>query len=194
MKILNFGSLNIDHVYSVDHFVTSEETVSSLRYEVFPGGKGLNQSIALARAGGEVFHAVDDPEPGTVIRYIGDEEQPLVYTKPRKGTAAEALYQLLVEHPNETVTRMMVEQRLGRRLGRSALSKAARRLPPWMPVVANYGRGGGFIFAQRTDAPNGSTCLTCTAGRDEGRECALLGGQTAQPHKTTCGAYRARRS
>lgn len=56
-KILNFGSLNIDHVYSVDHFVEPGETTSSLRYEIFPGGKGLNQSIALSLAGGEVFHA-----------------------------------------------------------------------------------------------------------------------------------------
>lgn len=56
-KILNFGSLNIDHVYSVDNFVTPGETISSLKYEIFPGGKGLNQSIALSLAGAQVFHA-----------------------------------------------------------------------------------------------------------------------------------------
>ena len=56
-KILNLGSLNIDNVYSVDHFVTPGETLSSLKYEIFPGGKGLNQSIALSLAGGEVYHA-----------------------------------------------------------------------------------------------------------------------------------------
>ena len=49
-KILNIGSLNIDHVYTVGHFVQPGETLPSQRYEVFPGGKGLNQSIALAQA------------------------------------------------------------------------------------------------------------------------------------------------
>lgn len=57
MKILNFGSLNIDYVYSVDHIVSPGETISSLSLNIFEGGKGLNQSIALARAGASVFHA-----------------------------------------------------------------------------------------------------------------------------------------
>ena len=57
MKILNFGSLNIDHVYSVDHFVKSGETLASFSHTQFCGGKGLNQSIALARAGCKVYHA-----------------------------------------------------------------------------------------------------------------------------------------
>lgn len=57
MKILNFGSCNIDTVYSVDHVVRVGETLSTRKMEIFPGGKGLNQSIAIARAGAEVYHA-----------------------------------------------------------------------------------------------------------------------------------------
>ena len=57
MKICNFGSINIDHVYHVDHFVRPGETLSSTSYRLFPGGKGFNQSIALARAGADVHHA-----------------------------------------------------------------------------------------------------------------------------------------
>lgn len=57
MKILNFGSLNIDHVYRVAHFVAPGETASVLSYQKNAGGKGLNQSIALARAGAPVCHA-----------------------------------------------------------------------------------------------------------------------------------------
>ncbi len=57
MKVLNYGSLNIDNVYSVEHFVRGGETLSSSRMEVFSGGKGLNQSIALAKSGAEVWHA-----------------------------------------------------------------------------------------------------------------------------------------
>lgn len=56
-KILNFGSLNIDYVYNVEHFVAKGETLASDSLEVFCGGKGLNQSVALARAGVPVFHA-----------------------------------------------------------------------------------------------------------------------------------------
>lgn len=57
MKVLNFGSLNIDYVYDVDNFVKKGETISSKTLNVFCGGKGLNQSVALARAGAEVYHA-----------------------------------------------------------------------------------------------------------------------------------------
>ena len=57
MKVLNFGSLNIDYVYDVDNFVKKGETISSKGLNVFCGGKGLNQSVALARAGAEVYHA-----------------------------------------------------------------------------------------------------------------------------------------
>ena len=57
MRILNFGSLNIDHVYRVDSFVQPGETKHSKAYMINSGGKGLNQSIAAAKAGSEVFHA-----------------------------------------------------------------------------------------------------------------------------------------
>lgn len=57
MKVLNFGSLNIDYVYGVDHIVAPGETISSRSLDVFPGGKGLNQSVALAKAGADVYHA-----------------------------------------------------------------------------------------------------------------------------------------
>lgn len=56
-KILNFGSLCIDNTYKVDHFVTAGETITSHGLEINCGGKGLNQSIAAARASREVYHA-----------------------------------------------------------------------------------------------------------------------------------------
>lgn len=57
MRILNFGSLNIDYVYQVDHMVQKGETLRAKERKVHCGGKGLNQSVALARAGAEVYHA-----------------------------------------------------------------------------------------------------------------------------------------
>lgn len=57
MKILNLGSLNFDKVYDVPHFVREGETILGTGYAEFLGGKGLNQSLALAKAGAEVYHA-----------------------------------------------------------------------------------------------------------------------------------------
>lgn len=57
MRVLNLGSLNLDRTYSVKKFVQPKETIQALRYEEFCGGKGLNQSVAIARAGGKVYHA-----------------------------------------------------------------------------------------------------------------------------------------
>lgn len=56
-KVLNFGSLNLDYVYQVPHFVQPGETLHAAQQQVHCGGKGLNQSIALSRAGAEVYHA-----------------------------------------------------------------------------------------------------------------------------------------
>lgn len=57
MKVLNFGSLNLDYVYRVDHFAAPGETLSAAGQSTNCGGKGLNQSVALARAGARVYHA-----------------------------------------------------------------------------------------------------------------------------------------
>lgn len=70
MKILNFGSLNIDYTYSVGHIVQPGETITSGSLEVFPGGKGLNQSIALARAGADVYHAGLIGKDGIFLREL----------------------------------------------------------------------------------------------------------------------------
>lgn len=56
MTIINFGSINIDHVYQVSHFVQPGETIASTDYQMLLGGKGANQSIALAKAGSDVYH------------------------------------------------------------------------------------------------------------------------------------------
>ncbi len=58
MRILNFGSTNIDIIFAVDHIVLPGETISSTSMTRSPGGKGANQSVAVAMAGEhEVFHA-----------------------------------------------------------------------------------------------------------------------------------------
>lgn len=71
-KILNFGSLNIDKVFSVEHIVRPGETLAAQSLEIFPGGKGLNQSVALARAGGRVHHAGKIGEDGLFLKELLD--------------------------------------------------------------------------------------------------------------------------
>ena len=57
MKIVNYGSLNIDHIFQVNEIVRPGQTIDAVSVSRFPGGKGMNQSLALARAGQPVFHA-----------------------------------------------------------------------------------------------------------------------------------------
>ncbi len=87
MKIVNFGSCNIDYVYTLNHIVRVGETEQSTGRDVFPGGKGLNQSIAVSKAGAKVFHAglvgSDGEflarimeENGVDISYLGRVEAP----------------------------------------------------------------------------------------------------------------------
>jgi ribokinase len=55
-KLVNLGSLCIDNVYTVLAITKPGETVAALDYQRHPGGKGLNQSLAAARAGLDVAH------------------------------------------------------------------------------------------------------------------------------------------
>lgn len=57
MKLINFGSMNYDKVYRVPHIAEPGETITAESLQTFFGGKGLNQSVALARAGAKVYHA-----------------------------------------------------------------------------------------------------------------------------------------
>ena len=57
MAIVNFGSMNLDHVYAVPHFIQGAETLLAGGLTESIGGKGLNQSIAVARSGAAIFHA-----------------------------------------------------------------------------------------------------------------------------------------
>lgn len=91
MKILNFGSCNIDYVYNVSEFVKAGETVSALSTSEHPGGKGLNQAVAAARAGGNVFFAGNIGEDGLFLKELlensGVDTKYLKINKARTGNA-----------------------------------------------------------------------------------------------------------
>ena len=68
MKILNFGSLNIDYTYAVSDIALPGQTVAASKMDKNVGGKGLNQSVALARAGAKVCHAGKIGRDGDMLR------------------------------------------------------------------------------------------------------------------------------
>ncbi len=91
MKILNFGSCNIDYVYNVSKFVKAGETISALSTSEHSGGKGLNQAVAAARAGGSVFFAGNIGEDGLFLKELlegsGANIKYLKINKTRTGNA-----------------------------------------------------------------------------------------------------------
>lgn len=95
MKILNFGSMNHDYVYRVPHFVQPGETLSVETMQCFPGGKGLNQSIATARAGQLVYHAGCWGEGGESLKKTLEAEGVQTeYLKPAGVFQGQALIQV----------------------------------------------------------------------------------------------------
>ena len=96
MKILNFGSLNIDYVYRVAHILQPGETLKAGEMEVFPGGKGLNQSIAAARAGAEVYHAgmVGADDGGFLLDVCRENQVNTDYIRRAEGKSGHTIIQV----------------------------------------------------------------------------------------------------
>lgn len=102
MNILNFGSINIDVVYQVPHFVAPGETLTSLRRDMFFGGKGLNQSIALARAGANVYHAgaVGKADGQPLLDTLEENGVDITYVKREDGGTGMAIIQVDAQGEN----------------------------------------------------------------------------------------------
>jgi ribokinase len=124
MGILNFGSFIIDHVYRVPHFVRPGETLPATEYRTFAGGKGFNQTVALARAGIRSAHAGSIGADGRWLLerlqtagvdvadvVIGDEPtgHGIIQVTPQGENA-------ILQHPgaNRTITRGHVQRTLAR--------------------------------------------------------------------------------
>jgi len=74
MKIVNFGSLNIDYTFQVDEIARPGQTISAKSVSRFPGGKGMNQSLALARAGAQVYHAGNIGTDGLFLKEMLEKD------------------------------------------------------------------------------------------------------------------------
>ncbi len=104
IQVLNYGSLNIDLTFAVDHIVLPGETISSTSFTRGAGGKGANQSAALGKAGVNVFHAGKLGPDSTFLsdllnRYGVDTRHILVGTEP----TGQALIQLDKHSQNSIV-------------------------------------------------------------------------------------------
>jgi len=94
MRICNLGSLNFDKVYDLTHFVAAAETVLADGYGEFLGGKGLNQSVALARAGAQVWHMGAVGADGAALRQcLVDSGVDVTYLQQLDGVSGHAIIQ-----------------------------------------------------------------------------------------------------
>ena len=91
MKIISFGSMNIDKVYQVENFVLPGETILAKGAQLNVGGKGLNQSVAASRAGISVLHAGAVGEDGDVLvsflEQAGVDVSQVLHLKEQSGVA-----------------------------------------------------------------------------------------------------------
>ena len=101
MKILNLGSLNLDRTYRVEHFVQAGETIPAIGYGTSPGGKGLNQSVALARAGAEVCHlGAVGSDGGELLRILEEAGADTQFVQTLSGPSGHAIIQVTPEGEN----------------------------------------------------------------------------------------------
>ena len=72
LDVVVVGSLNLDLVARTPRIPGPGETVLGTGYAELPGGKGLNQAVAAARAGASVamIGAVGDDAAGTALREV----------------------------------------------------------------------------------------------------------------------------
>lgn len=104
MKILNIGSINVDHVYAVEHFVRPGETLSGSSYSIFAGGKGFNQSIALARAGAATHHLGKIGKDGEwLLQRLEQEAVDTTHVKVAESATGHAIIQVIPSGENAIV-------------------------------------------------------------------------------------------
>lgn len=119
-SILCIGSLNLDHVYRVPTIVNPGETLSACSFEVNFGGKGANQSVALARAGATINHAgCVGPDGTDMVNFLGSEGVDTSLIRTVDHPTGKAVIQVdnsgenaivLFEGANGSVDKKLIEQ------------------------------------------------------------------------------------
>ena len=122
MKTLVFGSCNLDYIYRVPRIVSPGETVGVDAVRVSPGGKGLNQAIALKKAGLNVYFAGKCGADGALLRSTAEQNGvDITFFKTAEGPSGQAHIQvtrtgenaiLLYRGANYEITRDMIDDTL----------------------------------------------------------------------------------
>lgn len=133
MKVLNYGSLNIDFVYSMEHFVRSGETLSSQKMDIYPGGKGLNQSLALAKSGVETWHA----------GCVGEDGAFLVDLLKQNGVHTELITQISGRNGHAIIQRIPDGQNCILLYGGSNLLNTTEQIDK---ILSNFGEGDYLVL------------------------------------------------
>jgi ribokinase len=89
--ILIAGSANLDFVVRAPHIPAPGETVMGQQFQTFPGGKGANQAVACARAGGV---------PTAMLLALGHD----AFAKPLEDSLTHAGVQLHAVHAADVPT------------------------------------------------------------------------------------------
>lgn len=99
--IFTIGSINIDHVYQVEDISRPGETIHTKSYSQFCGGKGLNQSVAAARAGAKVAHAGCVGEDGQwLVSLLAEEGVDVSLIETKSFSTGHAIIQVSSEGEN----------------------------------------------------------------------------------------------
>ena len=82
------GSLNLDYVYKVPHFLRPGETLEAAHRAVHWGGKGLNQTVAMLRSGLAVRHCGAVGADGTPLSdFLATEGSDVSHLRVDEGAA-----------------------------------------------------------------------------------------------------------
>ena len=127
-EILNFGSINYDRVYHVQTFVQPGETVPVMNFEIGFGGKGFNQSAAIARAGGTVTHVgVVGPDGDPLVDFIRDEGVTAAIQQSDEPTG-----HAVIEVNREGENRILIAAGANHRFDEHHIAEFLQRPPCWV--------------------------------------------------------------
>lgn len=170
MTIYNLGSINIDHTYSLKALPLPGETVAATGLVTGLGGKGANQSIAIARAGGAVVHiGAVGPEGGWTVDTLRSAG---VDTSAVKGIATptgHAIIMVDTAAENSIVLFPGANQQIAEDQISGAL--AGGRAGDWL-LVQNETNGG--VAAAKLARQGGLKVAYCAAPFDPRAVAALL--------------------
>ncbi|MEO0496393.1 MAG: ribokinase [Pseudomonadota bacterium] len=157
MTVFNFGSINLDLVYQLPHLPQPGETLASTGLERGLGGKGANQSVAIAKAGGRVVHIGAVGEDGTWLKdqmasagvgvdHIAVLDEPTGHAVIYVDDGAENVI-VLYEGANRALTMQMAQAALdGSKHGDWLLAQNETNLVPEVAALAKS-RGLKIAFA-----------------------------------------------